>query len=444
MIRETLPDTPSGWHRRVFHLTWPVLLANLTIPLVGVVDTAVMGQLDGAQYIGAVAVGSQIFTAMYWIFGFLRMATTGLMAQAYGADDPLDAKRIAWRSAILGIGIGTALVALQWPLQAGMLWLFEAGEQVESLAATYFSIRIWGAPALLVQTVMLGILFGLQRMRATLAISLMYNGTNIFLDLLFVPVFGWGVEGVALATVLSEMLAAGVAIAAAHRAFAELGWTAARPERLWREGVLKLFSVSGNLVIRSFFVQLPFFMVTLLGASLGDITLAANAILMQLFMIMAFAIDGFAHSAESLAGFAYGSGNRRGFRQVAMYCTIWGFGLATLLTLAYALGGPWFIETMSSSEDVRQTAGRYLWWLVIGPLIGVWPFLGDGIFIGTTHVRELRNCMFVAAAVFLVCAYSSIDALGNHGLWASFTLFMIVRGVGLALYYPLIEEKLAA
>ena len=443
-MQDALPATPGAWHRRIFQLTWPVLLANLTIPLVGVVDTAVMGHLEAPRYIGAVAVGSQIFSAMYWLFGFLRMATTGLVSQAYGNQDGGEAVRTAWRSALLGLGIGASIVALQWPVRAGMLWLFEAGEAVEQLAATYFMIRVWGAPWLLLQTVMLGVLFGLQRMRATLLISLLYNGVNIALDVLFVIGFGWGVEGVALATVIAEVLAAVASTLAVLHALRSLKWSPALPEHLWRKGVARLFDVSGNLVVRSFFVQLPFFMVTLLGASLGETTLAANAILMQLFMLMAFAVDGFAHTAESLAGYAYGARNRRGLRQVSLYATLWALGLALLIALLIGLFGAEFIAAMSESAEVRDAAAEYLPWLILCPLLGIWAFLGDGIFIGTTHVRELRNCMFVAAGVFLVAAYGLLDPLGNHGLWVSFSLFMAVRGVLLGLLYPRIEAGLTA
>lgn len=439
-----LPRSAAGWHGRIFHLTWPVLLANITIPLVGLVDTAVMGQLTEPRYIGAVAVGAQIFSAMYWIFGFLRMATTGLVSQCYGRADGDEAQRVAWRSALLGAGIGIGLVALQVPINAAMLWLFEASAEVEQLASTYFQIRIWGAPALLVQTVMLGILFGLQRMQATLVISLAYNGLNIALDVLFVLVFGWGVEGVAMATVAAEVVAATVSVAAVLRAFRSLGWRSNMPARLWQAGTARLFSVSGNLIVRSFFVQLPFFVVTLLSASFGDVTLAANAVLMQLFMLMAFAVDGFAHAAESLCGFAYGARDRSSLRAAARYCTAWALLLALLIAATVALFGEDFVALLSTSAAVRETANSYLPWLILSPLLGVWAFLGDGIFIGTTHVRELRNSMFIAASVFLLSTVLLIEPFGNHGLWASFTLFMLIRGVLLGLLYPRIEAAVEA
>ncbi len=448
---DSFPASSRGWHGKVLALTWPTLLANITIPLVGIVDTAVMGQLTDPAYIGAIAVGSSILTAFYWLFGFLRMGTTGLTAQAYGAADGAQAVATALRAAAIALLLGTTLVALQLPISYVALQVFEASSEVEQWAERYFLIRIWGAPALLVQMVALGVLFGMQRMRSALWVSLTMNATNITLDLLFVLVFDWGVTGVASATLIAEWLAACSAVLFVLRALRDQGWLPRRQglaeqmQGVWQRAALhRFFSISGNLVVRTFFVQLPFFVVTLLGAALGDVLLAANAILMQIFMLTAFGLDAFAHTAETLAGQAYGANHKEHLRRASGYSTLWGGVLAVGLAALIALAGPPFIAILSESAQVREAALAYLPWMVLNPLLGIWAFLGDGIFIGTTQIKALRNSMFAASMVFLLALWLTFDAFGNHAIWLSFTLFMLVRATLLAALYPRLERSISS
>jgi len=262
--------SPSHWHRRVWSLTWPVVLANLTTPLVGAVDTAVMGRMPDPAFIGAVAVGATVFNALYWMVGFLRMGTTGLTAQAYGAGDAKELGAVTVRAVIVGALLGLVLLLLLNTFAVPALALFGASEFVESLAATYLTLRVWGAPALLTHFAVLGTLFGLQRMGDALIVSVLLNVTNVVLDLVFVIGLGWGVEGVAIGTAISEWLAALTGLALVLRALRLRG--AARPDRralLRRDRLGALFGVSANLIVRSFFVQLPFFLFTVLGARLG-------------------------------------------------------------------------------------------------------------------------------------------------------------------------------
>jgi MATE family multidrug resistance protein len=437
-----LPATPRAWHRRVWQLSWPVVAANATIPLVGLVDTAVMGRMPGPAFVGAVAIGATIFNALYWIFGFLRMGTTGLAAQALGGDRPSELAAVALRSAALAVLLGALALLLQSPLHGLMLEVFPASQAVERLASTYFLIRIWGAPALMLHMVVLGMLFGLQRVRATLGLSILLNVTNVGLDLLLVIGLDWGVAGVATATVISEWLVACVGIVLLYNTLRGRAAALVRGQLWQREPLLKLFGISGNLLVRSFFVQLPFFVFTLLGASLGDLVLAANAIIMQLFMAMAFVLDGPAHTAETLCGYAYGAGNQAGLRRAAHYSRLWALALAVLLALLIALAGPTFVGWLTLLPEVREAARALLPWAMAGPLVAVWAFHYDGVFIGTTRTAALRNSMFLAALAYLLVIWIGLERLGNTALWLAMMVFMAVRGLLLAFHYPRILDQL--
>ena len=427
-------------------MSWPVILANLTIPMVGTVDTAVMGRMPDASHIGAVALGATAFTAMYWMFGFLRMSTTGLLAQAYGAGNTSESVSIACRALSVAVVLGLLLVMLQAPLR----WLafeiiFAGSTEVEYLATGYFDIRIWSAPATLIYTVAMGVLFGLQQMRATLVLGIALNITNLLLDLLFVVGFDWGVRGVALGTLISEWGAALAGIALAARALRKTGHTVHWPTPLWAGNSARaLFAVSSDLIIRTFFVQAPFLMYTALGASLGNLLLAANAILLQLFFIAIYAMDGFAHTVESLAGHAYGRADEHRFRQAAAYTTFWAGVLALSFSLIFAMAGKPLVGLLTNLPDVQITTLEFLPWLVVAPLLSVWAFQLDGIFIGITKTKLLRNAMFFAFGLFLVALALAFPRWGNHGLWLAMMVFMVARGLLLARHYPIVLKSFPA
>ena len=435
----TLPETSRQWHQRIWSLTWPIFLANVTIPLVGLVDTAVIGRLPDPSYLGAVAVGSMILTALNWIFGFLRMGTTGLTAQALGRRDATEQTATALRAGALGIAIGAIIVTLQVPLHDLAFWLVDASEDVEQSASDYFYIRIWGTPALLLHLVNLGILFGLQKMRATLLISVVLNLTNTALDVVFVIGFGWGVAGVAIGTVISEWTAAALGMVIVARALP------------WRHGVsvgalldpkriAELFHVSGNLFVRSFFLQLPFLTFTALSASLGNLILAANAVLLQFFFLMAYTLDSIAHTAETLCGFAFGAKDPSSLNRAIKFTAGWSGLMALSATGGYWLLGDYLIATLTNIESVQRTAHDYLPWAASLPIVAVWAFLLDGVFIGTTRTAELRNAMAAALACYAGTLWLSLEALGNHGIWLAMTIFMASRGLLLAAYYPRIPR----
>ena len=432
-----LPGAPAGgWHRRVWALAGPIMLANLSTPLLGAVDTAVVGQLPDAAYIGGVAIGAIVFSFLFWGFGFLRMGTTGFTAQAHGAGDRDELRATLLRPLILALGLGTLLIALRAPIGMLAFDLLEASPEVETQAASYYEIRIWSAPAALVNYTVLGWLLGIQRARSALVLQVALNGVNIVLDLVFVIGLGWGIEGVALASLIAETGAAALGIAVVGRAVARGGgrWNWSRLRR--RDRVVALFRVNLDIFLRTLALIFAFSYFTALSAKMGDITLAANAILLHLWTMMAYGLDGFSHAAEILAGSARGARSRAAFLGAVRSATIWGFGCAVVVALAYVALGPRIIGLFTVLPEVRATAEAFLPWIVLSPLVSVWSFLLDGIFIGTTRTAAMRNAMAVSVLAYLSACWLLVPTLGNHGLWLAFTLFMAVRAVTLAVAFP--------
>ena len=437
-------DLNSDWHRRVWQLAGPIILANLTTPLLGAVDTAVVGHLPDPSYIGGVAVGSVIFSFLFWGFGFLRMGTTGFTAQAHGAGDAAELRACLLRALTLALGFGGLIIVLQLPVRWIALWAMDASAEVEVQTAIYFDIRVWSAPAALVNYVVLGWLLGVQRPRAALALQILANGVNILLDLLFVLGFGWDVAGVAWATLIAESTAALAGLAVILKslnALPGLGhWGAADWARLKDPTrLVALMRVNADIFLRTLCLVLAFGIFTSESAGFGDVVLAGNAILMQFQSFVSHGLDGFAHAAEILAGGALGADNRRTFRRAVVVCSLWGLAGALVTSLALLLGGPLLIAAFTSLPAVQLSAGTYLWWMVVSPLISVWSFLLDGIFIGATRTAAMRNAMVLSLAVFLVANWLLPPLLGNHGLWLSLMLFMAARGITMALAYPALE-----
>lgn len=412
------------------------MLSNISTPLLGMVDTAVVGHLDHAYYIGAVAVGSIVFSFLFWGFGFLRMGTTALTAQALGAEDGDEVRATLARALALAALLGLLLIGLQAPIGIGAFGLLDASADVERYARLYFEIRIWGAPAALGNYVILGWLLGTQRPVHALALQLLLNGLNIVLNLALVLGLGYGVAGVALATALSEGVALAVGLLLVARILRGLGGT-------WQPGLIldwpslrRLMQVNRDIFLRTLCLVAAFAWFTNRGAAMGDVILAANAVLMNFQLFMSYALDGFAHAAESLVGGTVGAKDRKGLSQVVRASTIWAAIVASVFALAYLAGGGVLIDILTGIESVRQEARRYLPWNVLLPLISVWSFQFDGIFIGATRTGAMRNAMIVSLAAFLAAAWLFVPALGNHGLWLAFALFMAMRGVTLALAYP--------
>jgi len=423
-------------------LAGPIILSNISVPLVGAVDTAVVGHLPEPQSIGAVALGALIFSFLYWGFSFLRMGTTGFIAQAYGAGDWKSLSDTLLRVLLLAPLLGLVTIVIGWPLIDFVLYLIDSSVGVEALAADYSHIRIWSAPAVLCVYAFSGIFIGMHNTRAAFVLQLILNITNVLLDLLFVLGFNWGVEGVALASVLAEYLAMLCGFYLLRTQIRTAIGHFNRARLLARDALVRLFAANSNIFIRTLCLLFAFSYFTAKSASQGEVILAANVILLHLQSIMAYGLDGFAHAVEALAGSAYGAGRQRVFRRAVLLTSFWGAVIALLAGLVYFVFGDSIINLFTSIDAVADTASRYLPWMVIAPVLSVWSFQLDGIFIGTGHTRAMRNAMIFSLVAYLLLLQLTIPMFGNHGLFFGLAFFMLIRALSLLFYFPGIEAAI--
>ena len=438
-----MSDAPPITNRRVLAIALPIVLSNATVPILGAVDTGVVGQLGQAAPIGAVGIGAVILGGIYWIFGFLRMGTTGLAAQARGAGDAAETGAILMRALLIGGAAGLGFIVFQGLVFRAAFALAPASAEVEALARAYLRIRIWGAPAAISVYAVTGWLVAVERTRGIFALQLWMNGLNILLDLWFVLGLGWGVEGVAVATLLAEWSGLGLGLWLCRSAFAAgRGRRRARifdPPRLRR-----MMAVNRDIMLRSVILQLSFMSFLFLGARLGDVTLAADQVLLQFLYIMAYALDGFAFAAEALVGAALGARDRAALRRAALLSSRWALAVALPLAAGFLLGGPRLIDLMTTAPEVRAEARAFLAWAALGSLAGFPAWMLDGIFIGATRAREMRNAMVISGLAYAGALALFVPLLANHGLWLALTLFNAVRALTLGLRYPALEAGAAA
>ena len=421
--------------RDVWRIAAPMILSNISVPLLGMVDTGVTGHLESPAYLGAVAIGAILFGFLYTGMNFLRMGTTGITAQRYGANDN-DGLRVSLGQAlIVSLLIAILLIALQVPIGRFAMSLIGAEPNVESFALQYFSIRIWSAPGTLANFVLIGWFLGLQNARVPLLIFLTINITNIVLDLWFVLGLGMKVDGVALASVIAEYTGLTVGLFFAARALRSRSghWPFARLFNV--RAYTAFFAVNAHLFVRTMALMFTFGFITAQGARLGGLILAANAILINVQHLTAFALDGFAHAAEALVGKAVGEKSRDALQRSVQLALKWSLIFAVGFCLLYVVIGPLLIRVLTDLPDVRSTAMRYLPWLIVSPLISVWSFLYDGVYVGATRSREMRDIMLISAFAVFVPAWYLLQDYGNHGLWLAFTLFMASRGIGMHIWY---------
>lgn len=430
-------------HRRLLKIAAPIVLSNATVPLLGAVDTGVVGQMGQAAPIGAVGLGAIVLATVYWIFGFLRMGTSGLAAQAHGAGDMAERGAILLRALGIGLVAGLVFIAGQGVIAWAAFRIAPASAEVEALARQYLAIRIWGAPATIGAYALTGWLIALERTRAVLALQLWINGVNIGLDLWFVLGLGWGVPGVAGATLIAEW--SGLMLGLWLCRDGVLPWLRPALARIWnRTALAVMLAVNRDIMIRSVLLQLSFTTFVFLGARFGDGTLAANQVLMQFLSITAYALDGFAFAAESLVGQAVGARAAGMVRQASRMAMQWGLAGGVAMAAAFALFGPAIIDLMTTAPDVRAEARVYLPWLVAAPLIGVAAWIYDGIFIGATLTREMRRAMAFSVAVYAVALAVLVPAFHNHGLWAALMVLNATRGLAMARAFPAAEAKAKA
>ncbi len=430
----------------VLYIAWPIIVSNLSTPLLGLVDTAVIGNLGDPALIGAIAIGAMIFSFIFWGFGFLRMGTTGLIAQAKGAGDEVEVKATFYRATILAGLISLALIILQKPLSAAAFSLIDGSDAVETAALTYFSIRIWGAPFSLLHLAVLGYLLGHGKSTQILWLQLLLNGTNIFLDVVFVVFLGWEVAGIAAATLIAELLAASLGLILVLRHMKNTYGSVRITQTSLRDlpALIRMLSVNRDIMIRTLCLIFAFAWFTNEGAKSGDILLATNAILMQFVSFSAFFLDGYALAAESLVGVAVGAKNQEQYSQTLRYICEMGFANSLLLSGMFALGGPFVIDLLTNVPEVRETSRIYLGWAVAAPAVSLWCYLLDGVFIGATCTREMRNAMIISLMAYLGGWYVLQAEYGNHGLWMSLHLYFIARALSLAWYLPNVRLKTEA
>ncbi|MCK1366985.1 MATE family efflux transporter [Bradyrhizobium sp. 40] len=425
--------------RQVFAIAGPAMVANLTTPLIGVVSTTAIGRLDDAALLGGVAIASVIFDCLFWLFGFLRMSTLAFTAQALGAGETRELTAILVRGFIVAGLIGIALIALQLPLAAVLFDLMGGSEGVTRAAKTYFVIRIWSAPLALANYVILGWLVGQARANPALALQVVINLVNAAATILLVLVYDTGIAGAAIAALLSEAAGFGLGMMVCRR-YADGGFAVPYAELFDRTKLMRLLAVNSDILIRTAALIAVFLFFTAKGARAGDVTLAANSVLNNFLLVSAFFLDGLANAAQQLCGRTLGARDARGFADSTRLVLLWGLGFALVVSALFALFGPNLIDVMTASEAVRRGAREFLPFVVLAPIPGVFAFGFDGIYIGATWAREMRNLMLASLAIFLA-TWWALQSFGNAGLWSALIASYVSRGGLQAARYPALYRK---
>lgn len=416
-------------NKRILQLAIPSIISNITVPLLGLIDVAIVGHLGSPAYIGAVAVGGMLFNILYWSFAFLRMGTSGMTSQAYGKRHLDEAVRLLIRSLSTGFVIGLLFVFLQIPLQMLTFHLIDASPQVEAFALVYFRICIWGAPAMLALYGFMGWFIGMQNSRFPMYISIAQNVVNILCSLFLVFVFHLNVEGVAFGTLIAQYSGLLMAVLLWMKYYSRLGLMDHLKASLQIVEMRRFFSVNSDIFLRTLCMVVVTVFFTSCGAQQGDVILAVNALLMQLFTLFSYIMDGFAYAGEALTGRYVGATDRRSLHRLIRLLFLWGGILSLLFTFLYAVGGSAFLGLLTNDADVINASEAYFYWVLAIPLAGFAAFLWDGIFIGATATRYMLLSMLVASASFFVIYYSLHQQWGNHALWAAFIVYLSLRGL---------------
>ncbi|WP_286270913.1 MATE family efflux transporter [Thalassotalea hakodatensis] len=425
-------------HRQLFALAIPMILSNITVPLLGLVDTAVIGHLSHAYYLGGSSVGAMIVTVITWLCGFLRMSTTGLSAQAYGKQDVAQSCKVLVKGVVLAVAIALVVLIFQQAYISLAIELAGASEQVAFYAREYAEIRIWGLPAALINLVLIGWLLGNHQAKAVMWLLIITNMINLLLDLLFVVVFDWQVKGVAYATLIAEyssLLIATVIVFYYQKAYwRQLTWQIIS-QYLSLVTLKQYLALNRDILIRTLSLQACFVFITFQGARLGDNVVAANAILMNFLLFISFGLDGIANAAEVLVGKEKGAHKPKMLNDVVKMSLLWTLIFAVAYCLVFFIAGHWMIRLISNIEPVVNFAEQFIGWIIILPIVACWSYLYDGIYIGLTQAKTMRNSMVFSTFGVFFPSWFIFQHLGNHGLWLAFTLFMAARGIALAIDY---------
>ncbi|MFC0208298.1 MATE family efflux transporter [Chelativorans intermedius] len=435
-LPEARPRPPvEVTNRRVLAIAVPMTLAYLTTPLLGITDTAVVGQLGEAALLGGLAAGAIVFDVVFNTFNSLRASTTGLVAQAHGRGDAEEERAILMRSLAVAAAAGVVLIVLTAAVIALGTWFISPEPPVAEAMELYIGIRMLAAPLTLMNFTILGYVLGRGEGGLGLLLQVVLNGSNVALSVLLGLVLGWGLEGVAWGTVCGEAAGAAVGFAVLARRFAGAPLPAAA-RVLDVAAMTRMLALNGDIMVRSFALLAAFALFTRQGAQLGTVTLATNAVLLNFWLISGYFLDGFATAAEQLAGRAVGARQAVAFRRAVWLTTLWGFALAAAATAIFLIFGEGLVAFVTTAPQVRETASAYLPWAALVALSGVLAFEMDGVFIGATWSRDMRNMMLLSLAVYVACVFGLGAAFGNHGLWAALHVFMIARGLSLAAILP--------
>jgi MATE family multidrug resistance protein len=434
-----LNPTSKVTTRQVFAIAGPAMVANLTTPLIGIVSTTAIGRLGDATLLGGVAMASVLFDCMFWLFAFLRMSTVAFTAQSLGAGETQEIRAILVRGFIVAAVIGAALIALQLPLAAVLLGMMGGSEGVTRAAKAYFLIRIWSAPLVLANYVVLGWLIGQARARLALATQIAINLVNAGATALLVLVFDTGIAGAAIAAVIAEATGLVLGILIAYRLTGDR-LDIASGTLFERAKLMRMLSVNRDIMIRTAALITVWLFFAAQGARAGDVALAANSVLNNFLLVSAFFLDGLANAAEQLCGRAYGARDRYAFAGAVRLVVVWGFGFALVVTVVFALFGPALIDIMTASPEVRRLARDFLLFVTLSPTLAVFAFAYDGVYIGATWARDMRNLMVASLLIFLA-AWFSLRSFGNAGLWGALLVHYAARGGLEALRYPALFRK---
>jgi len=422
--------------RQILKIAVPSIVSNITVPLLGLIDVAIVGHMGSAAYIGAVAVGSMIFNLIYWLFGFLRMSTSGLTAQAYGRRDLTEVMRILVRSGRIALLTAFAVIVLQLPLKWLMFWLMGPTPDVMPYATTYFHIVVWGAPAMLGLYSLSGWFIGMQNSRIPMFISIMQNVTNILVSLTLVYGFGMKIEGVALGTVIAQYVGLLIAIGLLKqnygRLFRRFEVRGSRPE-----ASSNLFAVNRDLFLRTVCLVGVNLFFTAASARQGAVVLSMNTVMLQLFLFFSYFMDGFAYAGEALCGRYRGADNTTAFRETLRHLFGWALAVTLAFTLLYIAGSMDIVCLLTDEVEVRHAARDYIWWVWLIPVAGAAAFIWDGVFVGITDGRGMLVATAVATAAFAVIYLLTKDTMGNDGLWLAQVVYLALRGLMQTVWYRL-------
>ena len=416
-------------NREILQIALPSIVSNITVPLLGLIDVTIVGHLGAASYIGAIAVGGMLFNIIYWIFGFLRMGTGGMTSQAYGRKDDAETMRLLTRSTGVGMFIALSLILLQYPIERIAFTFIDTTPEIERLASLYFRICIWGAPAVLGLYSFTGWFIGMQNSRYPMFIAITQNVVNILASLVLVYGFDMKIEGVAIGTLVAQYAGFFMALGLWFHRYQALRPYAQLACLKDKEAMRRFFQVNRDIFFRTLCLVAVTVFFTSAGAAQGEVVLAVNTLLMQLFTLFSYIMDGFAYAGEALAGKHIGAENRIALRQMVRQLFVWGIALSLGFTLLYGIGGEGFLGLLTNEESVIQASSTYFYWVLAIPLAGFAAFLYDGIFIGATATSLMLRAMIIASVAFFAIYFGCREAMGNHALWLAFIAYLILRGV---------------